>query len=114
MKPVTIFELPHNFRDRLYAPGEAPDAFCDDPELATLYPYGHDFVDLPIPMPTCLFALTDRDGRVIAIPADGKRIRWADLDILLAGVEQYNADLARQGIRHEPHAQIDDLPDAMC
>jgi hypothetical protein len=39
---------------------------------------------------------TDPDGRVIAASADGKRIRWADLDIVVRGVEQYNANLAHE------------------
>lgn len=105
MRQVTIFILPHNFRDPLYDESEGP-SFCHDDyersEPRRRAPQSGEWATLPIPMPESLICTTDPDGRVIAATADGKRIRWADLDIVVAGVDQYNADLARQS------GQIDD------
>jgi hypothetical protein len=96
MKPVTIFSMPHNFRDPLYNEGEGP-SFCRDYEEGEPRrpaPRGGEWATLPIPMPECLMTTTDRDGRVIAATADGKRVRWADLDIVVTGIRQYNSDIA--------------------
>jgi hypothetical protein len=96
MRPVTIFCMPHNYRDELYNEGEGP-SFCHDydrGEPRRPAPRGEEWARLPIAMPESLLCTSDRDGRVIAATADGKRIRWADLDIIVKGVEQYNADLA--------------------
>jgi hypothetical protein len=93
MTPVKIFSMPHNFRCALYRPGDAPDTFGDP----AYTPAMGEFVDLPIPMPTCLM-LTTHNGQVVAARADGHRIKWADLDTVLRGVQQYNRDLAS----HDP------------
>ena len=98
MRPCTIFSMPHNYRDPLYDEGDGP-SFCNDYERGEprrRAPQTGEWATLPIPMPESLIVFTGPDGRVIAASADGKRIRWADLDIVVKGVEQYNADLARQ------------------
>src|SRR5215469_12493526 len=94
MMPVSISSMPHNYRGPLYRPGEAPDVFCEDIDYARIPNLG-EFATLPIPMPHCLMITTDAKGRVIAAEADGKRIRWKDLDTVVKGVEQYNADCVR-------------------
>jgi hypothetical protein len=96
MTPVTIFSMPHNYRDEIYNSGEGP-SFVDygEGEPRRLAPRG-EWATLPIPMPECLMITTDHDGRTIAASADGKRIGWADLDVVVKGVEQYNADIARR------------------
>lgn len=104
MRQVTVYSMPHNYRDPLYDEGEGP-SFCHDDdrgEPRRPAPHGGEWATLPIEMPECLMIFTDRDGRVIAATADGVRIRWADLDIVVRGVEQFNADIARQ------HGQTDD------
>jgi hypothetical protein len=98
MRTVSIISMPHNYRDELYSEGEGP-SFChyNPGEPRRPSPLGGDeWATLPIPMPEGLMLTTDRDGRVIAADADGRRIRWADLDIVVKGVEQYNRDVARQ------------------
>jgi|HubBroStandDraft_6_1064221.scaffolds.fasta_scaffold894220_1 hypothetical protein len=99
MRQVAIFEMPHNYRDEIYdthGPGAGPSLCADyEPgEARRSAPSGGGWAKLPIVMPECLFIITDRDKRVIAATADGTRIRWTDLDIVVKGVEQYNADLA--------------------
>jgi hypothetical protein len=98
MRQVVIFSMPHNFRDEIYNEGDGP-SFCHDYERGEPRrpaPLGGKWATLPIPMPDYLMVITDRDSRVIAATADESRIRWADLDIVVKGVEQYNADLARR------------------
>jgi hypothetical protein len=114
MQPVTVFSLPHNYRDPLYAPGEAPDSFCNDfTHPDRMAPFGSEFVDLPIPMPGCLMINTDAVGRPIAAWADGKRIRWKDLDIVVEAVRQFNVHCAQMGItKPSPPASDEDAPDA--
>jgi hypothetical protein len=117
MKPVTTFSMPHNFRDEIYAKGEGP-SFCHyygPGEARRPPPLGQEWATLPIAMPESLMTFTDPSGRVIAAWADGNQIRWADIDVVVKGVRQYNLDCARQGIGHEQHVQADDeLPDADC
>jgi hypothetical protein len=99
MTPVSIFSMPHNYRDELYNEGEGP-SFSDyeQGEPRRPVPRGAEWATLPIPMPECLSTITDRDGMVIAAVADEKHIRWRDLDIVVTGVTQYNADIAS----HDP------------
>jgi hypothetical protein len=106
MMPCAVFILPHNGRDELYQPADGPSTVTDyEPgeERRSAVPAGA-FVDLSIPMPKSMMVHTGPDGRPLAIWTDCGRIRWRDLDTVLAGVFEYNADLARQGIRREPHA----------
>ena len=99
MRKVVAFSMPHNYRDEIYNEGEGP-SFCNDYEWGEPRrpaPQGGDWATLPIPMPECLIVITDRDGRAIAATAEEKRIRWTDLDIVVNGVRQYNADLNDAG-----------------
>jgi hypothetical protein len=102
MQPVNVFRLPHNYRDPLYDKGEAPETFCDETGEPRPPPFGSDFVDLPIRMPSCLIIHTDHDGRPIAVWADGARIRWKDIDCVVLAAEQYNRHLAEMGITAPP------------
>jgi hypothetical protein len=95
MQPVAVFSMPHNYRGPLYSPGEAPSTFCDDSDYAAP---PSDFADLPMPMPQCLLITTDDRGRPIAAWADGRQIRWKNLDIVIEGVRQYNVYCAQMGI----------------
>jgi hypothetical protein len=104
MQPVVIFQLPHNYRDSLYEPGQAPSIFCDDPRDDLRSPFGNNFVDLPIKMPSCLIIHTDRDGRPIAAWANGARIRWRDLDTVVEGVRQFNVHCAQMGVTVRPRS----------
>jgi hypothetical protein len=99
MRPVIVVALPHNYRLPLYQPGEAPDTY-GDPAAETARDTS-EWASLPIPMPRCLVLTVDAEDRVIAARADGKRIKWADLDVIVRGVQEYNADLAHAGTRHE-------------
>jgi hypothetical protein len=99
MRPCTILSMPHNYRDEIYNEGEGP-SFChdyDQGEPRRAAPRVSEWAVLPIPMPECLMVTTDHDGRVIGAIADGQRIRWADLDTVTRGVQQYNADLDTRG-----------------
>src|SRR6516225_3073320 len=100
MRPVVILSLPHNYRLPLYQPGEAPDTY-GDPADETVPDTG-EWASLPIPMPRVLTFVTDHLDRVIAGRADGKRIRWRDLDTVSEGARQFNTDCARAGIEPEP------------
>jgi hypothetical protein len=104
MTPVDIISLPFNYRTELYdedGPGEGPHfAPPDDPPDDTNEKrgpgpsaFGQEWATLPIPMPEVLTVFTEAGG-VIAAWADEKQIRWRDLDIVVTGVVQYNADLA--------------------
>jgi hypothetical protein len=108
MRPVIILSLPHNHRLPLYQPGEAPDTY-GDPADETV-PDTREWASLPIPMPRLLTLTTDHQGRVIAGQADGRRIRWRAIDIVVEGVQQFNADCARLGIVPEPVAPYESLP----
>jgi hypothetical protein len=107
--PVTVICMPHNYRAALYAEGEAPSTFGDDPDddsvTSHASPMGSDFAVLPIPMPTLLFMRTDRTGKPIAAWADDQRIRWRDIDVVVTGVRQYNEDCDRAGITSTPRLQ---------
>jgi hypothetical protein len=97
MRPVWIFSMPHNYRDELYNEGDGPSFVeYEQGEQRRPSPSGRDVANLPIPMPECLLTFTDREGRVISAQADDKRIRWRDLDTVVTGVTQYNADVARR------------------
>jgi hypothetical protein len=102
MRPVDIISMPHNGRCEFYPEGEGPSFNPDhQPGEPRMSLADIEFADLPIPMPQCLMLTTDADGRVISAVTDaGLHIRWADLDVVLAGVEQYNRDLAS----HDPDA----------
>jgi hypothetical protein len=103
MQPVTVFVLPHNFRDEFYAEGEGPSFRRYAPgESRGPIPEGTVWLDLPAPMPACLVTITDDAGKVIAATADGKHVRWKDLDIVCIAVRQFNEDLARMGITPQP------------
>ena len=114
-RPVTLFRMPHNFRDELYNEGEGP-SFChyadgEERRPAPISGAWGDLPILPIPMPSCLMMFTDADGKVIAATADGKQIRWRDLDIVVTAVEQYNEDCARLGITERPPSLLEDEND---
>jgi hypothetical protein len=96
MTPVTIIEMPHNYRGELYPEGEGPSFDAQhEPGTPRMSLDEIEFATLPIPMPQCLMLSTDADGRVIGAVTDaGLHIRWADLDVVLRGVEQFNADIA--------------------
>ena len=111
-RPVTLFRMPHNFRDELYDEGEGP-SFCHyaDGDKRRPAPISGAWANLPIPMPSCLMMFTDAEGKVIAAAADGKQIRWRDLDIVVTAVEQYNEDCARLGITERPPSLLEDEND---
>jgi hypothetical protein len=101
MTPVSIISMPFNYRCELYdkdGPGEGPHfAPPDDPaEKRGPGPSagGQQWATLPIPMPETLTLFTDGTGKVIAAWTDDLQVSWKDLDVVLKGVEQFNADLA--------------------
>jgi hypothetical protein len=102
MDPANITSMPFNGRIELYdseGVGEGPHFPCedDDPDEERgpgPSAYGQEWAMLPIPMPETLTVFTDHEGCVIAAWADDKQVRWKDLDIVVRGVEQYNADIA--------------------
>jgi hypothetical protein len=102
MRPVIVLSLPHNFRLPLYQPGEAPDTFGQPDDMTV--PDTGEWATLPMPMPRVLSLTTDPLDRVIAARADGRRIRWQDLDTVCEGVRQFNEDCRRAGITSEPVA----------
>jgi hypothetical protein len=111
--------MPHNYRAALYATGEAPSTFGNDPDdepaAPRPSPFGSDFVTLPIKMPTLLFTLTGDNGRVIAAWIDDRRVRWKDIDNVCEAVRQYNVHLQQMGITAPPAPPLDDAdPDAGC
>jgi hypothetical protein len=87
MMPVRVIALPFSGR-------------CD---LATMG--GAEFIDLPIPMPSSAMLWLDRNRRPVAAwawfgtgeAAEQRRIRWQDLDVFVAGVGQFNRELAERG-----------------
>jgi hypothetical protein len=116
MTPCMIVSMPHNRRDPLYSPGDAPDTFCNDRGEPRPSPFGANFADLPIKMPASLLAFTDSDGKVIAAWADGRRVRWRDLDTVVTGVKQFNVHCRQMGVTAPPPppADADDDRDAGC
>jgi hypothetical protein len=100
MTPVHVISMPFNGRCELYGsdgPGEGPHFPCEDDDEERgpgPFAYGQQWATLPILMPGCLTIFTDHEGRVIAAWADELQIRWKDLDTVVRGVEQYNADIA--------------------
>jgi hypothetical protein len=104
---VTIFRLPHNYRDPLYNVGEAPSTFCDDTRDEREPPQGTEFTTLPIPMPKCVIAVAGRDDVIIAATADGKRVPWQHIDTVMLAVMQFNEDCARLGIVHPPMQELE-------
>jgi hypothetical protein len=107
MRLVSISDLPHSFRDELYDTADGPSfrRYDEPDEPRQPSPFMAAWATLPIPMPKYLSLTTDGVGRVIAAEADGLRIHWADLDMVVKGVEQHNEDLRRQ----LSGRQIDDL-----
>jgi hypothetical protein len=96
MTPVGCFALPHNGRCEIYPDGERPRLCRQGPEEAH-YPARSDIVwlELPCPMPHSLFVITV-GNRVVAAWADGKQVRWRDLDTVTEAVRQYNADCGQR------------------
>jgi hypothetical protein len=106
MTPVHVVSMPFNGRCELYdseGPGEGPYFPCDDddpdePRGPGPSAYGQEWAILPIRMPETLTVFTDSAGRAIAAwvmtGEDSKQIRWKDLDTVVRGVEEYNADIA--------------------
>jgi hypothetical protein len=101
MTPVSIISMPFNHRCELYdvdGPGEGPHFPSTDGPDEERGPGpsadGQLWATLPMPMPEVLTVFTDATGHVIAAWADDKQIRWRDLDTVVEGVDQYNADLA--------------------
>jgi hypothetical protein len=105
--PVVVLRLPHNFRDPLYAADAAPSTFCTDTRDERDPPLGEVFTDLPMPMPRCVICSMDGNDVVIAATADGRRIRWKDLDTVMLAVEQFNEDCARLGIMRPPMQELE-------
>jgi hypothetical protein len=97
MTPVTIIEMPHNGRAELYPEGEGPSFAEHLPGERRLPLDPHvQWATLPIPMPEMLMVFTDASGKPIAAWADDVQIRWQDIDIVVAGVAQFNRDIASQ------------------
>jgi hypothetical protein len=97
MNPVSIISMPHNGRCEFYAEGDGPSFDAEHVPGEPRMPIDPttQWADLPIPMPHCLLLTTDGStGRVIAAMADDKQIRWQDIDTVLEGVRQFNADIA--------------------
>jgi hypothetical protein len=97
--PVTIFKLPFNYRCEIYPIGEGPTLLDCAPGEERLPGIVREFVELPIPIPTQATIWTDEQGKPIACWADGKPIRWDDLDIFVTAIEQYNRRVAESGGR---------------
>jgi hypothetical protein len=115
--------MPFNYRTELYdedGPGEGPHFPPPDEPDEKRGPgpsaFGQEWATLPIPMPEVLSVFTDATGQVIAAWVDYLQVRWKDLDTVVTGVRQYNADLAppedpqdgsQDGPRDGPHDGID-------
>jgi hypothetical protein len=92
---VQIIVLPHNFRAELYNEGEGPSFDSEHVPGTPRLPLDDvEWATLPIAMPETLMLTTDATGRIIGAVADDKHVRWKDLDVVVQGVMQYNADLA--------------------
>ena len=105
MKPAQIMSLPHNRRCEIYNSGEGPsfmDYAAGEAREPAIFGLG-EYLDPPFRMPDSAILWTDGDeGAVIAAfvvyaatEGEQKRIRWEDLDIFTAGIQQYNERIAR-------------------